>query len=86
MIFSKKAYLVYLLTLTTLMFISYFTLDMRVAHFFLADVKTYEPIGDVISILGESHWYIGTAILGFYFSSFTKKMNYINKGFCFYFI
>jgi membrane-associated phospholipid phosphatase len=83
MIFSKQAYTVYLLTIIFLIIISYFTLDARVAHFFLADVKTYEPIGDFISIFGESHWYIGTAILGFLFFKFYKKNELYKQRFLF---
>jgi len=83
MIFSKKAYFFYVLTLVALIFVSYFTLDMHVAHFFLADVKTYEPIGDFISIFGESHWYIGTAILGFLFFKFYKKNELYQQRFLF---
>ncbi|NOR58977.1 MAG: phosphatase PAP2 family protein [Sulfurimonas sp.] len=83
MIFSKKAYIAYIMTLIILMFVSDFTLDMRVAHFFLADVKTYEPIGDFISIFGESHWYIGTAILGYLFFKFYKKNELYQQRFLF---
>ena len=83
MIFSKKAYLIYILTLISLIFVSYFTLDVRVAQFFLADVKTYEPVGDFISIFGESHWYIGTAILGFLFFKYYKKNELYKQRFLF---
>ncbi|WP_373035462.1 phosphatase PAP2 family protein [Sulfurimonas sp.] len=83
MIFSKKAYIAYSLTMITLIIMSYFTLDERVAHLFLSDVKTYEPIGDFISIFGESHWYIGTAILGFLFFKFYKKNELYKQRFLF---
>ncbi|EDZ62753.1 phosphatase, PAP2 family [Sulfurimonas gotlandica GD1] len=83
MIFSKKAYIVYILTLVLLMIVSYFTLDIRVAHFFLADANTYEPIGDFISIFGESHWYIGTAVLGYFFFKFYKKNELYQQRFLF---
>ena len=83
MIFSIKAYIVYILTLISLIFVSYFTLDLRVAHYFVANAKTYEPIGDFISIFGESHWYIGTAILGFLFFKFYKKNELYKQRFLF---
>ncbi|MCD6433595.1 MAG: phosphatase PAP2 family protein [Sulfurimonas sp.] len=80
MIFSKKAYLVYIVILTILIIFSYFTLDIPIAKFFLADTKTYEPIGDFISIFGESHWYIGSAIIGFVVFKYFKKNNlYANR-------
>ncbi|WP_294962317.1 phosphatase PAP2 family protein [Sulfurimonas sp.] len=83
MIFSKKAYTIYILTLTILAFVSYFTLDVRIAKYFLNDVKTYEPIGDLISVFGESHWYIGTAILGFLFFKYYKKNELYKQRFLF---
>jgi membrane-associated phospholipid phosphatase len=83
MIFSKKAYAVYILTLIALIFVSYFTLDLRVAHYFVANTKIYEPIGEFISIFGESHWYIGTAILGYLFFKFYKKNELYQQRFLF---
>ncbi len=73
MIFSKIQYFFYLLSLTGLILLSYFFLDRDVAEYFLANKPTYEAIGDAISILGESHWYIGTAIIGYLFFRFYKK-------------
>lgn len=83
MIFSKKVYTIYILTLMSLMILSYFTLDIRVAHYFLANIDTYESIGDFISIFGESHWYIGTAILGFLFFKYYKKNELYQQRFLF---
>lgn len=69
-----------MLTLITLITFSYFMLDIPIAKFFLADTKTYEPIGDFISIWGESHWYIGSAIIGFVvFKYFKKNSLYANR-------
>jgi membrane-associated phospholipid phosphatase len=65
------------------MFFSYFTLDKRIAHYFLANVKTYEHIGDFISIFGESHWYIGSAIIGFIVFKFVKKNELYAQRFLF---
>nr|WP_321265461.1 phosphatase PAP2 family protein [uncultured Sulfurimonas sp.] len=83
MIFSKKTYLLYILTIVILIPISYFVLDKIVAEFFLSDVKTYEPIGDFISIFGESHWYIGTALIGYLFFKFYKKNELYQQRFLF---
>ncbi|MFT7005442.1 MAG: membrane-associated phospholipid phosphatase [Sulfurimonas sp.] len=83
MIFSKKAYFAYILTLITLILLSYFTLDKRIAQYFLANIKTYEHIGDIISVLGESHWYIGSAVIGFLFFKYYKKNELYKQRFLF---
>ncbi|RLA80107.1 MAG: phospholipid phosphatase [Epsilonproteobacteria bacterium] len=83
MIFSKKVYILYILILSTLIFISYFTVDRYVAEYFLANIPTYEAIGDAISILGESHWYIGSAIIGYLFFKYYKKNELYKQRFLF---
>jgi len=72
--------MIYFLALVALIFLSYFFVDRSVAEYFLANIPTYEKIGDTISVLGESHWYIGTAIIGFLFFKYFKK----NKLFLLY--
>jgi membrane-associated phospholipid phosphatase len=83
MIFSKKQYFIYVVTLITLIFIAYFFIDKPIARYFLANVERYEAIGDFISMWGESHWYIGTAILGFVFFKFFKKNSLYAQRFLF---
>ncbi|MEA2091805.1 MAG: phosphatase PAP2 family protein [Campylobacterota bacterium] len=83
MIFSKKVYILYILTLSILIFISYFFLDRDVAEYFLANIPTYEATGDAISILGESHWYIGSAIIGYLFFKYYKKNELYKQRFLF---
>ena len=56
-----------------MIFISYFFIDKSVARYFLKHTDTYEHIGDIISIFGESHWYIAIAILGYLFFKFIKN-------------
>jgi len=56
-----------------MIFISYFYIDKTVAKYFLSHVATYEELGDIISVFGESHWYIASAILGYLFFKFYKK-------------
>lgn len=73
MIFSKKTYLLCLSAVIILIVISYFTIDKEVARYFLAEEKTYEHLGDIISISGESHWYIATGILGWAFFKYKKQ-------------
>ncbi|WP_324172960.1 phosphatase PAP2 family protein [Sulfurimonas sp.] len=75
--------MIYFLILTALIFLSYFFVDKSVAEYFLANIPSYEHIGDTISILGESHWYIGTAIIGFIFFKYFKKNKLFEQRFLF---
>ena len=80
MIFSKKTYIIFILILIGLIIISYFTIDKDIARYFLAHKTTYEPIGDAISVLGESHWYIASGILGWaYFKKVKNNSLYANR-------
>ncbi len=65
MIFSKKTFAIYIFVMVGFMFFFYINFDRDVAEFFLSHIKIYEHIGDTISILGESHWYLGAGLLGF---------------------
>jgi undecaprenyl-diphosphatase len=85
MIFSKKTYLLFVLSLTAFILFSYFFLDKPVAKFFLAHISTYEHIGDIISIAGESHWYIGAGIIGYLFFKYYKKNRLYEQRFLFLF-
>lgn len=73
MIFSKKIYLLFISTLVSFIIFSYFFLDRKVAEYFLANIPTYELIGDYISVIGESHWYLGSGLIGFLFFKYYKK-------------
>lgn len=83
MIFSKKQYGIFILSLLFLLVVSYFFLDKTVAKYFIANVSTYEGIGDFISIWGESHWYIGTAVIGFIIFKYFKKNELFAQRFLF---
>ena len=83
MIFSKKQYVLFILSLLSLIFISYFFIDKIIAKYFIANVSTYEHIGDFISIGGESHWYIGTAVIGFIIFKYFKKNELFAQRFLF---
>ena len=52
---------------------SYFYLDRPIAEYFLANAKTFDALGDFLSIFGESNWYFATAIIGFIIFRFFKK-------------
>jgi len=72
MIFSKKTYFIYIATLVSCIFVTYFYCDRNIAEYFLTNKTIYEPIGDAISIFGESHWYIAGGILGWMFFKYKK--------------
>ncbi len=83
MIFSKKQYF-FAISLTVLFIIfSYLYLDKSVARYFLANVSTYDSLGDFLSIFGESNWYFGTAIIGFLIFRFYKKNELYAQRFLF---
>lgn len=83
MIFSKNKYLLFIIVMITLIINSYFTLDKEIATFFVQRATIYEPIGEFISIFGESHWYIGTAIIGFIIFKYFKKNELYKNRFLF---
>jgi undecaprenyl-diphosphatase len=51
----------------------------------LAHIAVYENIGDIISIAGESHWYIGAGIIGYVFFKYYKKNRLNEQRFLFLF-
>jgi len=83
MIFSKKTYFLFISILLILIVFSYLFLDRSVAEYFVANVSTYEQIGDYISIVGESHWYLGAGLLGFLFFKYYKKNKLYEQRFLF---
>jgi len=85
MIFSKKQYSLYILSLLSLIIFSYLFLDKAIAKYFLTNANTYESLGDFISIFGESHWYIGVAVVGFIIFRFFKDNELLKQKFLFLF-
>ncbi|MDD2905325.1 MAG: phosphatase PAP2 family protein [Sulfurimonas sp.] len=83
MMFRKRSLLLFVGVMLLLIFASYFFIDRSVAEYFLANIATYETIGDTISIAGESHWYIATGIFGFIFFKYYKKNTLHEQRFLF---
>jgi membrane-associated phospholipid phosphatase len=83
MIFSKKTYFFYIASMLAAIFISYFFLDKNIALYFLKNKETYEALGDFISIFGESHWYIGTAVIGYLVFKYFKQNELLKNRFLF---
>lgn len=82
---SKKTTFLYALTLISAIVFSYLYLDKDIAGYFLAHTDTYEPIGDFLSLFGESHWYIGTGVLGFIFFKYIQVNELYKNKFLFLF-
>lgn len=73
MIFSTKQYFLFIAFMSLLIIFSYFYVDKIVALYFIQNADTFKSFGKSVSLLGESHWYIGIAILGALFFTFLKK-------------
>lgn len=52
---------------------SYFYLDVPVARYFLAHKQQFHTLGDILSIGGQSKWYVGVSIIGILIYRFYKK-------------
>lgn len=83
MIFSKKTYFLSVTLIILFIIFSYFFIDRDVAKFFLANIDTYELIGDTLSVVGESHWYLASGLLGFLFFKYYKKNRLYEQRFLF---
>ena len=83
MIFSTKQLLFFVLTLVVLIFLSYFYVDRSVSLYFIEHADTYKLFGKTVSKLGESHWYIGTAILGALYYTYIKNNKLYKQRFLF---
>ena len=73
MIFSLRNSLLFVAFMTLLIVLSYFYIDKSVSIYFMENRETFRAFGNEVSVLGESHWYFGIAILGALFFAFVKK-------------
>ena len=64
-------------------FLSYHFLDRLVLDYFLAHQDEYKELGKMLSLLGESHWYIGSGILGALFFGLVRKNSLLKLRFLF---
>ncbi len=83
MIFSKKQYFIYITIIIIFIILSYNFFDKIAAQFFLANTDKYEYIGDILSLAGDSVWYIAIAIIGSVFFRYIKFDKLISKNFLF---
>jgi len=79
MTFSKNKIAVTVFIMLLLIILSYNYLDKEVALYFIHNKETYKHFGKLLSIFGQSQWYIGAAILGFLYFKY-KKPNELYKN------
>jgi len=82
---TKKLIFITLLIAVPLMILSYNYLDKNIALYFLAHKDTYKHFGKLLSISGESQWYIGAGILGFLYYKYIKENELLKNRFLFLF-
>jgi len=73
MIFSAKQFFLFIALMTFLIALSYIYIDKSVYLYFSTHAQQYEATGKILSLLGESHWYIGLGVLGTLFFGVIKK-------------
>ena len=73
MTFSNKQ-LFYFISISLLfMVFSYFYLDVAIARYFIAHKQQFHELGDILSIGGQSKWYIGISVIGILIYKFYKQ-------------
>lgn len=83
MIFSKKTYFLFIMSMIALIVFSYLYLDRDVCMYFIAHADTYKSLGKKISITGESQWYFIIAILGALYYTYIKQSRVYQQRFLF---
>lgn len=81
--YSKIQLIAFTLFIVILIVLSYFYVDKDVALYFIKHKQTYQNIGGRLSILGESQWYIGSAILGMFYFSYIQSNRFYRNRFLF---
>jgi len=82
---TKKLFFTTLLITLPLIVISYNFFDKPVATYFYMHRETYHHIGKLLSLTGESQWYIGAGLLGFLFFKYGKSNELYKNRFLFLF-
>lgn len=63
--------------------LSYHFVDKLVLLYFMEHEASYKSIGKMLSLLGESQWYIGAGVVGALFFTFVKKNQLFKMRFLF---
>ena len=82
---TKKLFFITLLITVPLIVLSYNFLDRPVASYIYMHRETYHYIGQLLSLTGESQWYIGAGLLGFLFFKYKKNNELYKNRFLFLF-
>ncbi|MDQ7068625.1 MAG: phosphatase PAP2 family protein [Sulfurimonas sp.] len=83
MIFSRLQLTLFTIVTLLLILLSYFYIDKTVSLYFIEHAQTYKAFGKTVSKLGESHWYIGIALIGFFYYKFIKTNELYKQRFLF---
>ncbi|MEA1982262.1 MAG: phosphatase PAP2 family protein [Campylobacterota bacterium] len=83
MIFSRKQYLFFIITMIILIVVSYNYIDRDVSMYFIHNADIYREFGKTMSAIGESHWYFATAILGALYYTYIKQNPIYKQRFLF---
>ncbi len=83
MIFSKLQFTLFITITLALIVLSYLYIDKTVSLYFIEHADTYKAFGKMVSKLGESHWYIGIALLGIIYYKYIKTDELYKQRFLF---
>ena len=75
--------IIFIFIATVFIVVSYNYIDKEVAHYFLSHKETYKHFGKLLSITGESQWYIGAGLLGFLYYKYIRKNELFKNRFLF---
>lgn len=83
MIFSKLRLSLFVIVTLLLIVLSYLFVDKSVSLYFIEHADSYKVFGKFVSKLGESHWYIGIALLGIIYYKYFKENELYRQRFLF---
>ena len=82
---TKKLFFTALIIALPLIIISYNFFDKPVADYFYLHREEFHHFGKLLSLTGESQWYIGAGLLGFLFFKYVKSNELYKNRFLFLF-
>ncbi len=82
---TKKLFFTVLIIVLPLVVISYNFFDKPVADYFYLHREIFHHFGKLLSLTGESQWYIGAGLLGFLFFKYVKNNELYKNRFLFLF-
>ncbi len=83
--FTKQQYVIGISLTIGFIIFSYFFLDISVARYFITHKREYHEIGNIISIFGQSQWYIIPGLFGFLIYKYYKHNEVYAQRFLFLF-